>query len=71
MSASRLIEVTYGGYAGTYWQPPESAELTIYCGDCGQETDARASDLYPGDVLVTCAAGHEVTVYLEGGGEDE
>lgn len=65
---SRLIEVTYSGFAGTYYQPPEDAEVVIFCGKCRKETDAVIADLYPGEnVLATCAARHEVYVYLEGG----
>lgn len=66
MSESHLIRITYSGFAGTYYQPPEDAEAVIFCGECGKETDAWISDTYPGeDVLATCAAGHEVYVAIE------
>lgn len=59
-----LIEVVYPGYAGTYFQPPEDAELVIWCPRCGKETDALCSETYPGETVEAWCqtGGHDVMV---------
>jgi hypothetical protein len=64
-TVGRLISVGYQGYGGSYYQPPEPAELVIWCPICNEETDAQSDELYPDQqVEVSCCGGHDVTIYL-------
>lgn len=62
---SQVRKVTFQGFTGTRWQPPEDAELVIWCAECGEETDATTSDnpTWGEPIGVWCVQGaHETEV---------
>jgi hypothetical protein len=70
--SSTLVKVNYAGYAGSYMQPPECAELLIECEVSDTECDAYASEVWGGEVEVECAGdsthgAHMTTVVLDDG----